>query len=121
MKRKTQREQVIELLKTGWYSAYAMNMAIKSTGGGPRVIELKTTKKLDGWMIIERRSSTEKCQEFMLVPDESTKRDYAIDAMAYVIKAFDKTDEQKPNDKTNMLVDLGTGQTQLFKVESNYF
>ena len=25
MKKKTQREQVIELLKTGWYSGFAMN------------------------------------------------------------------------------------------------
>lgn len=70
MKKQSQREQVIELLKKNWYSGFAMNIAIKSTGGAPRITELKTTDKLEGWKIEERRSLTDKCQEYRLVPDE---------------------------------------------------
>lgn len=70
MKKQSQREKVIELLKKNWYSGFAMNMAIKSTGGAPRITELKTTDKLEGWKIEERRSLTAKCQEYRLVPDE---------------------------------------------------
>lgn len=69
----TQREQVIELLKTGWYSGFAMNMAIKSTGGAPRITELKTTNPHAGWKIIERRSLTDKCQEYTLIKDKETE------------------------------------------------
>lgn len=72
-KKITQREQVKELLKKGWYSGFAMNMAIKSTGGAPRIIELKTTKPTPGWKIIERRSPTDKCQEYRLVRDAETE------------------------------------------------
>ena len=72
-KKITQREQVKELLKKGWYSGFAMNMAIKSTGGSPRITELKTTNPLPGWKIVERRSPTDKCQEYMLVRDEETE------------------------------------------------
>lgn len=69
----TQRQQVIELLKTGWYSGFKMNLAIQSTGGAPRITELKTTNPHVGWKIIERRSLTDKCQEYMLIPDKSSE------------------------------------------------
>ena len=112
MKKKTQREQVIELLKTGWYSGFAMNMAIKSTGGAPRITELKTTDPLEGWKIIERRNVTDNCQDYMLVPDDKEAEK--------ILGVFEEL-IQIPKAKTATQLIAENGQTQLFKAESNHF
>ena len=112
IKRQTIREKAIELLKTGWYSGYAMNIAVKSSGGAPRITELKTTDPLEGWKIIERRNITDNCQDYMLVPDDKEAEK--------ILGVFEEL-IQIPKAKTATQLIAENGQTQLFKVESNYF
>ena len=83
----TQREKVIELLKTGWYSGYALDLAIQSTGGAPRAVELKTNPHI-GWKLIERKHANGKCQEYHLIPDEASEINIKTDNKGQV-KMFD--------------------------------
>ncbi len=68
IKKQTQEEKVISLLKRGWFSNYGMQQALKSSSAD-RAFRRAREKGLDGWEFKQRikKNAPVRCYEYRIV------------------------------------------------------
>ncbi len=68
VKKMTQEEQVVKLLKGGWYSNYQMQQKLKSSSAD-RAFRRAREKGLDGWEFKQRikKNAPVRCYEYRIV------------------------------------------------------
>ena len=71
-KKETQEQQVIKLLKKGWFSNFGMQQQLKSSSAD-RAFRRARVKGLDGWVFKQRpkKDAPTHCFEYRIVKDET--------------------------------------------------
>ena len=75
VKKMTQEQKVVELLKRGWYSNYAMQQKLKSSSAD-RAFRRVRERGLDGYEFKQRvkKNAPVYCLEYRIVKLEETKQ-----------------------------------------------
>lgn len=74
--KQTMEEQVIELLKRGWFSNFGMQQILKSSSAD-RAMRSAKEKGIDGWKFISRvkKNAPVRCFEYRLIKKDDGLKD----------------------------------------------